>query len=717
MLLLFDIGSYGYVGNKSAVFPPQLLGYDVDPIMSVKFSNLTGYPTFKGQVLNGKQLWELIKGLEGAKRNNRATEEKSGKDSGKSNIQAWMDEFPYERLQKVLISTISQRSHEHSNCNPVFERHIGTGQMLALLRSDTAAAQYLLQAINKRYGPDQDLCPGENQSRLPGISRLKRDYAAFAGYGGKVSTHGKEDKKVADLKYGRWSGKTQELDMKKDEDAKSEEIREIDIENLTMEQYLALNHGDTRRGVRKPEIEGNVYFEIKGQFLRELTDNTFSRNEDKDAYEHVGMILEIASLFNTQGVSRDPVMLRVFPLTLIGRVKSVKITDYRKDSFEMTPGNNSPSRNSSKLEEMIVKYLEEPCKRQGMFDEWMERFRENTEKNLRRHDSAIKGLEENVSRLLKHKNSTGHEFVKKIVEENGLPLEAPTKEPGTSAEKINAILHQMFIRTGIKIEEMSMVKLNARCSAVLLNKLPPKEKDLGSFIFPCVIGNTTVSNALAELGANISVMPFSMFKRLGLGTPKPISMVIEMANRSMQSHKGIVENDLVKIDKFIFSVDFMILDIISLEVGKEKVAFNANEGRTPLSVCVINNFQGILQQGYELGACLRRKQFQGMAKNLHVFVGCHNFQIDFIVLEDISEFVEKGLTEVPLGKPFKDCVGLEVDVTQGLLWFNIGNDKTIFNMPRTFNKFYKLTIAHHNKMTHVLRTSDEDKAKGIYHPY
>lgn len=54
----------GYVGNKSAVFPLQLLGYDVDPINSVQFSNHTGYPTFKGQVLNGEELWELIEGLE-----------------------------------------------------------------------------------------------------------------------------------------------------------------------------------------------------------------------------------------------------------------------------------------------------------------------------------------------------------------------------------------------------------------------------------------------------------------------------------------------------------------------------------------------------------------------------------------------------------------------------------------------------------------------------
>ncbi|GKC12078.1 hypothetical protein Tco_1008860 [Tanacetum coccineum] len=53
----------------------------------------------------------------------------------------------------------------------------------------------------------------------------------------------------------------------------SEEMGEDDIETLTMEQYLGLDRGDTRRGVWKPENEGNMDFEIKGQFLRELRDN------------------------------------------------------------------------------------------------------------------------------------------------------------------------------------------------------------------------------------------------------------------------------------------------------------------------------------------------------------------------------------------------------------------------------------------------------------
>jgi pyridoxine kinase len=55
---------HGYVGNKSAVFPLQLLGFDVDPINSVQFSNHTGYETIKGDVLGGEQLNSLVDGLQ-----------------------------------------------------------------------------------------------------------------------------------------------------------------------------------------------------------------------------------------------------------------------------------------------------------------------------------------------------------------------------------------------------------------------------------------------------------------------------------------------------------------------------------------------------------------------------------------------------------------------------------------------------------------------------
>ncbi|GJT77543.1 hypothetical protein Tco_1044268 [Tanacetum coccineum] len=159
---------------------------------------------------------------------------------------------------------------------------------------------------------------------------------------------------------------------------------------------------------------------------------------------------------------------------------------------------------------------------------------------------------------------------------------------------------QELVSNKIQVEELSTVKLNARCSAVLQNELPPKEKDPGSFILPCIIGNTTVSNALTNLGASISVMPFFMFKRLGLGNPRPFNMVIEMADRSMQSLKGIVENVLVKIHRPMLATAHARIDVfggkILLEVGEEQLIFNANEGATPTTispVCIINDYDVI----------------------------------------------------------------------------------------------------------------------------
>ncbi|GJU44809.1 hypothetical protein Tco_1202075 [Tanacetum coccineum] len=150
-------------------------------------------------------------------------------------------------------------------------------------------------------------------------------------------------------------------------------------------------------------------------------------------------------------------------------------------------------------------------------------------------------------------------------------------------------------------EDDSEVRMNPRSSALLHNLLPPKENNPGSFILPCSIGRLDFNNALPELGARISIMPFSMFKRLGIGKLEPINMVIEMADDTKCILKGIVKNLLIKIDKFILPIDFVILDMmedfripvilgrpllatvhakvdifqktISLEVGNEKVIF------------------------------------------------------------------------------------------------------------------------------------------------
>ncbi|GKD13522.1 DNA-directed DNA polymerase [Tanacetum coccineum] len=116
-----------------------------------------------------------------------------------------------------------------------------------------------------------------------------------------------------------------------------------------------------------------------------------------------------------------------------------------------------------------------------------------------------------------------------------------------------------------RLEEAFTVTMNERCSAVLLNKLPSIEKDPGSFTIPCDIGHLHIDNALADLGASISLMPYTMYEKLGLGEPKPTRMSLELAYSSIQYSRGIAEN-------------------ITLRVGDDEVTFNIDQSIKRLPV-------------------------------------------------------------------------------------------------------------------------------------
>ncbi|XP_047147706.1 uncharacterized protein LOC124820112 [Vigna umbellata] len=84
-----------------------------------------------------------------------------------------------------------------------------------------------------------------------------------------------------------------------------------------------------------------------------------------------------------------------------------------------------------------------------------------------------------------------------------------------------------------KLQEDETIMLTKECSAIIQQTLPPKLKDLRSFVIPCEIGNITVGKALCDLGASINLMPLSIFKRLGIGEVKPTMITLQLADRSM----------------------------------------------------------------------------------------------------------------------------------------------------------------------------------------
>lgn len=85
-----------------------------------------------------------------------------------------------------------------------------------------------------------------------------------------------------------------------------------------------------------------------------------------------------------------------------------------------------------------------------------------------------------------------------------------------------------------KIEEHARVNLTEECSALVLNKVPPKLKDPGSFSIPCMIGDSIFHKSLCDLGPSINLMPYSVFRKLELGELKPTRMSLQLADRSVK---------------------------------------------------------------------------------------------------------------------------------------------------------------------------------------
>ncbi|GKA91830.1 reverse transcriptase domain-containing protein [Tanacetum coccineum] len=94
---------------------------------------------------------------------------------------------------------------------------------------------------------------------------------------------------------------------------------------------------------------------------------------------------------------------------------------------------------------------------------------------------------------------------------------------------------------------------------MLLKKLLEKLGDPGKFLIPCNFPGMDVCHALADLGTNINLMPLSIWKKLSLHELTPTRMTLELADRSITHPKGLAEDVYVKVGKFHFPTDFVVV--------------------------------------------------------------------------------------------------------------------------------------------------------------
>ncbi|XP_074277872.1 uncharacterized protein LOC141601482 [Silene latifolia] len=156
-----------------------------------------------------------------------------------------------------------------------------------------------------------------------------------------------------------------------------------------------------------------------------------------------------------------------------------------------------------------------------------------------------------------------------------------------------------------KLGASTTINLSKECSAILLNKLPQKLDDPGSFSIPCSIRGIYIQRALCDLGASVSLMPLSIFKRLQMMDLKPTRVSLQLVDRSVKFPLGVVEDVPLAIGKLVIPCDFFVMDIpedtqvpiilgrpclatagamidvssgkLSLQVGEDKVEFELSK--------------------------------------------------------------------------------------------------------------------------------------------
>ncbi|GJR99332.1 reverse transcriptase domain-containing protein [Tanacetum coccineum] len=251
-------------------------------------------------------------------------------------------------------------------------------------------------------------------------------------------------------------------------------------------------------------------FAIKGNHLTLVKGNQFDGRTKTDPHKHIHEFLRICDMFKYRDTENEAVRLMMFPISLTGEAKTCDDEDK-----ESTP---QPKTQNLKLVKETP--LPKPYK------------------------PKIRAVQ----------------------------IKVPLIDVLAGIPNYGRFLKEL-VNNKHKIEQISAAFLSDESSARIQNKVPPKLEDPESFLIPCNFNKTFSCNALADLGASINLMPYSLYAKLSLKTLKPTKMSVRLADRSFQYPVGIAENMLFEVGKFTFPADFVILEMEE-DIGTERMIFN-----------------------------------------------------------------------------------------------------------------------------------------------
>lgn len=181
-----------------------------------------------------------------------------------------------------------------------------------------------------------------------------------------------------------------------------------------------------------------------------------------------------------------------------------------------------------------------------------------------------------------------------------------------------------------KLNVQKKAFLTEQVSTIIQSNTPPKYKILGSPTIACVIGSSKIGQALLDHGSSVNLLPYTIYEQLGLGELKPTPIILQLVDQSIKMPRGIVEDVLVQIDKFFYSVDFVVLDVHLTSPLSFQAPVILGRPSLATSNALINCISGVL-----------KLSFGNMTLELNIFNTCRQ-------PHDLEEVHEVNLLEAIL---------------------------------------------------------------------
>ncbi|WJX86519.1 hypothetical protein P8452_68820 [Trifolium repens] len=283
----------------------------------------------------------------------------------------------------------------------------------------------------------------------------------------------------------------------------------------------------------------------------------------------------------------------------------------------------------------------------------------NNEGELVENENQKKMSEESKMKHQKVREKKGESSLKNPPIQNlpyphiNIPFSEALEQMPTYAKFMKEILTKKR-----KYTDEETIHLDASCSAIIQRTLPTKEKDLGRVTLSVTIGNVNVGKALIDLGSSINLIPLSVTERIGGLDIRRTKMTLQLADKSITRPSGIAEDVLVRVDKFMFPIDFVVMDIeeaddVPLILGRyfiktARMMIDSDDGIMKVRVQdekASFNLWEAMKHPKDKGACFKLdatdEAIIDARKQLHKPSSLEDFLKKLDELEGVSPFEEK----------------------------------------------------------------------------